>query len=126
MCLIPPFNDVAQYTMPVLSQIIDTVSLWRSQPMSKEWVALRCFFLRNALLCVLCACEELFSRMYPARSRKTVSPRPLSHLITPTVAPTVSYDDKTLGRTSDREPDDARWEADRCRGHLVASVCDSY
>ena len=112
-------REVAQYTMTVLGTFLGAVSSIWSHPMSTKWVVMWGFCLFTGVLCTICACEEMFSRIYI--TPQTAAPKPLPLLITPTS----SGDNGTSGSTSEREGGEHKWEDALRQDGLFASACDA-
>ena len=112
---VPP-REVSHRATPALHQVPGAISSTWPHPMTSEWVAVWSFCLFAGVLCAICACGGMFSRIYP--TPKTSARNPLAKLVTPTV----SDDVRTSGSSIEREGDDQKWEEARRQDGLSAST----
>ena len=117
------FTEVARYTMTVLNLALGAVSSDRDQPMSAEWVALLSFCLLPMVLCAMFACGEFLILMYHVEQK--AHPRPLSQLVTPSVPPAPSDDERTSGITIDQERYSSSRVSRRRKDGLFAAKFDA-
>ena len=116
-----PIWAVASYVIPFISTAFDSLSAVFSGPMSTEWAVMWIATLVVTLLCLMCACEEMFARII---SPPLPSPVKVSQLR----PPAVPEEECASGTTSDPDQDvsnDAAWEKEEGQG-LFSSNCTAH